>query len=109
MAQMVVEHQFDVFANPNIEGRRWRPFVVVIQSQFLAHFRTRVVVPLVPKTEIKPVARLNPIVTIGGKELYFHPVELAHIPTEMLREHVANLDADRDRLVAAIDLVFTGI
>jgi toxin CcdB len=109
MAQMVVERQFDVFANPNIQGRRWRPFVVAIQSQFLARFRTRVIVPLVPKNEIKPVSRLNPVVAIEGKEFYFHPVELAHIPTELLREHVANLDADRDRLVAAIDIVFTGI
>ena len=106
---MVAERQFDAFANPNIAGRRWRPFVVVIQSQFLEHFRTRVIVPLVPKTEIKPVARLNPVVMIEGQEFYFHPVELAHIPTELLRDHVANLDVDRDRLVAAIDLVFTGI
>jgi toxin CcdB len=109
MAQMVAERQFDVFANPNISGRRWRPFVVVIQSHFLEHFRTRVIVPLVPKTEIKPVTRLNPVVTIEGTEFYFHPVELAHIPTELLRDHVANLDTERDRLVAAIDLVFTGI
>jgi toxin CcdB len=106
---MVVERPFDVFANPNLAGRRWRPFVVVIQSQFLAHFRTRVIVPLVPRSEIKSIARLNPVVAIEREEFYFHPVELAHIPTELLRDYVTNLDADRDRLVAAIDIVFTGI
>jgi hypothetical protein len=34
---------------------------------------------------------------------------LAHIPKDLLRHHVTNLEADRDRIVAAIDLVFTGI
>jgi toxin CcdB len=106
---MVAERQFDVFANPSVQGRRLRPFVVVIQSRYLAEFRTRVVVPLVPKNEIRPIVRLNPLITLDGKEFYFHPVELAHIPREMLRDQVTNLESERDRLVAAIDLVFTGI
>ena len=106
---MVVERQFDVFVNPSVRGRHLRPFIVVIQSGFLADFRTRVIVPLVPKKEIKPIPRLNPVITIEDKEFYFHPVELAHIPRELLRDHVANLEPQRDSLVAAIDLVFTGI
>lgn len=106
---MVTERQFDVFSNPSVHGRHWRPFLVVIQSDVLADFRTRVVVPLVHKTEIKPIARLNPLVVVDGKELYFHPVELAHIPRDLLRDSIDNLEAERDKLVAAIDLVFTGI
>ena len=86
-----------------------RPFIVVIQSAFLADFRTRVIVPLVPKNEIKPIGRLNPLILIDGREFYFHPVELAHIPRELLGDQVANLEPQRDSLVAAIDLVFTGI
>jgi toxin CcdB len=106
---VVVGEQFDVFPNPSSRGLRWRPFLVVIQAEFLADFRTRVVVPLVHKAEIKPIVRLNPLIVIEGKEFHFHPVELAHIPKDLLRGRVCNLAAERDKLVAAIDLVFTGI
>jgi len=106
---VVTAHQFDVFPNPSAHGKRWRPFLVVIQAEFLANSRTRVVVPLVQKTEIKPIARLNPLIAVENDELYFHPVELAHIPEELLRNRIANLEAHRDKLVAAIDLVFAGI
>src|ERR1700741_2610952 len=106
---MVAERQFDVFANPSIQGRRWRPFIVIIQAEFLADFRTRAIVPLVPKQEIKPIARLNPIVAVEGEEFYFHSVEMAHIPRNLLRDRIPNLQAARDKRSAAIDLVFTGI
>ena len=101
--------QFDVFANPSARGKRERPFLVVIQSNFLGEMRMRVVVPLVAKSEIVPIPRLNPVLRIRDQELYFHPLDLAHIPKELLRNPVANLEAERDRIVAAQDMVFTGI
>jgi toxin CcdB len=109
MARVVIARQFDVFANPSARGLRERPFLVVIQSDLLGTRRTRVVVPLIVKTEITPIPRLNPIFRVQGRELHFHPLELAHIPNELLRNPLANLEAERDRIVAALDMVFTGI
>ncbi len=70
---------------------------------------TRVVAPLVATAAIRPRLRLNPVVTVEKRELYFSPTELATISLKYLRNPIDNLAADRDRIVAAIDLLLTGI
>jgi toxin CcdB len=106
---VVEPRQFDVFENPSARGRRERPFLIVVQSDVLSDRHTRVVAPLVAHSELQPLSRLNPTVEVDGRKFYFHPAELAHIPKDMLRKPVANLESERYRIVAALDLVFTGI
>lgn len=101
--------QFDVFPNPLRAGREDRPYVIAIQHPFFDDQPTRVVVPLVLASAIRPQGRLNPAVTVQRTNLYFSPTEMFSIPLRLLRASVTNLGADRDRLLAAIDLVFTGI
>ena len=101
--------QFDVYPNPSARGRRERPFVVVLQVNRLADIQTRLVAPLVAETEMSPVPRLNPKFTIENKVVYLHPAEIAPVPTRLLKQRVTNLESDRYRIIAAIDLVFTGI
>lgn len=104
-----MSRQFDVFANPLRAGRADRPYVVVIQHPFHDDQPTRIAVPLVLASAFHPQPRLNPVVTVKGAGLYFSPTEMFALPSRLLREPVANLEANRDRLIAAIDLVFTGI
>jgi toxin CcdB len=101
--------QFDVFPNPSKRGRQERPFVVVVQSAFLDATTGRVSVPLIAEREIKPDGRLNPLFLVDSQRLYFHPAEITTIPVIFLRTPIANLEAERYRIVAALDLVFTGI
>ncbi|MBV9991002.1 MAG: CcdB family protein [Alphaproteobacteria bacterium] len=101
--------QFDVFPNPLKGGGRDRPYVIVIQHPFFDDQPTRIVVPLVVVSAIRPQLRLNPTVTVQRTTLYFSPTEMFSLSHRMLRDSVANLEADRDKLLAAIDLVFTGI
>jgi hypothetical protein len=49
------------------------------------------------------------VLRIDGRDLHLHPVELTHIPRDFLRDAVCNMESERDHIVAAIDLVFTGI
>ena len=104
-----MSNQFDVFPNPSRRGIEERPFVVVVQSKFLNDVGTRICVPLIAERFLKPVSRLNPLFEISKRQCYFHPVEFMTIPVRLLRSPVANLELYRDRIVAAIDLVFTGI
>ena len=101
--------QFDVFANLSRSGRADRPFIIVVQSGFLEHLQTRVCAPLVITDALQPVARLHPMLHVQHQTLYFSPTELVTIPTRILRQPVANLKHERDKLIAALDLVFTGI
>jgi len=99
--------QFDVYKNPR--GGEY-PLLLDVQSDLLSRLATRVVVPLVVRDErAAPISRLNPTATIGGVEHVLHFQELAAVPETVLRDPVASLASRRTELVAAIDLLFTGL
>jgi toxin CcdB len=106
---LVAASQFDVFPNPSSRGVAGRPLVVVIQANFLNDSAQRLVAPLVVEKDIKPMGRLNPAFDIDGQRLYFQPLEIAALPTKLLRRPIANLEEHRYRIVSAMDLVFLGI
>ncbi|MCC6766110.1 MAG: CcdB family protein [Deltaproteobacteria bacterium] len=100
--------QFDLFGNPR---SKTYPFVLDVQSDLLRNLASRVVAPLAPlgKLRGKPLTRLNPLVSIAGREHAVLFQELAAIPAKALRSPVGNLRNRRDELVAALDLLFTGV
>ena len=105
---MKIRH-FDVCANPSKQGSRERPFVVIVQSDYLHVLQTRIVVPLVAEGVISPIDRLNPQFEIEARKLYFHPAEIAALPLKSLQAPVANLEQFRYHIISAIDIVFTGV
>ncbi len=99
--------QFDVFKSPR--GGLY-PFLLDIQADLLGSLATRVVVPLIPlKKYGKPITRLHPTAMIAGVEyvLKFH--DLAAIPANVLVRPVDSLAHRRTELIAALDLLFTGV
>jgi len=102
-------HQFDVFPNPMKGGRHERPYVVSLQHVSLDHYPTRLAAPLVVEGAMVPMGRMTPAFEIEGRRLRLSLTEIATLPVRLLRSPVANLEADRNRIVAALDLVFTGI
>lgn len=100
--------QFDVFATPLRRDRTERPFVVVVQSDWIAT-ASRLCAALVAQQFLVPQGRLNPAFVIGRQHVYLHPIELVTLPIRILTNPVTNLDSYRDRIIAALDLVFLGI
>jgi toxin CcdB len=99
--------QFDVFRNPR---RGLFPLLADVQADLLSGLATRVVVPMARRKRFgKPITRLNPLCTIGGVEYVLVFQEMAAVPVSMLRAPVASLSTRRDELIAAVDLIFTGI
>jgi toxin CcdB len=85
------------------------PYLLDIQSDFLAELRSRVVVPLVPLTRFgTPIARLNPVFEIDGVAQVMVTTELAGVALSMLGDIVTSLDAEHDRIVQAIDFLLQG-
>ncbi len=102
--------QFDVYANPNSDSARLYPYFLDIQSTLLADFPTAVVIPLaVPEiVDRLPILRLNPKVNVAGETYLVMTQELAAISRRPLKTPVTNLSNERDALLAALDLLFTG-
>lgn len=103
--------QFDVHRNMG-RHRATIPFVVVVQSSLYAKARRRVVVPLVATAEIGKVASLpaspvNPVFEVEGAEVVLNPFEIVSIPIETLGEKVATLAEEGDKIIAALDELFS--
>jgi len=80
-----------------------------VQANALNHLPTRICVALVAEEFLKPERRLNPQIEIDGQKYYIHPSEIATFPTKLLRRSVANLEGHRDKIIAALDIIFLGI
>jgi toxin CcdB len=103
--------QFDVYRNANPATRTRIPYLLDVQSDLLEPLATRVVVPLARPEVLggKPAERLSPGFEVEGRRLLMLTPELAGVPRKALGEPVASLAGERHAIIAALDLVFTGI
>jgi toxin CcdB len=101
--------QFDVFKNPDATDAKHRPFLLVLQSDLVSGLTATVVAPLVRRRDLTGAQRLNPLVTIAGEEFWLATHELFALDRRKLRSKVVSLAARRDDIIAAIDMLFTGI
>lgn len=100
--------QFDVHRNPK---RGAFPLLLDVQADLLSSLATRVVVPMakLDRRGPKPISQLNPVAVVDGVRYALVFQELAAIPKSALGERVASLAARRVELIAALDLLFTGV
>ena len=102
--------QFDVYLNSNPDTRKTIPYLLDIQADLLDMLATRVVVPLVLAEKMELAARqLNPQFKVKGVAVVMSTAELAGITNRSLGEKVTSLKTKRDEIIAALDLLFTGI
>jgi toxin CcdB len=103
----VLIRQFDVYRNPNTRRSKEFPFVVVLQSDWVSETSSVIVAPLIA-TEANRPARLHPACVIDGETLVLAISDMAAIPRATLANPVGNLAPERDRIISALDLLFTG-
>ncbi|HEU0186307.1 MAG TPA: CcdB family protein [Gallionellaceae bacterium] len=102
--------QFDVYLNPNPATRKAIPYLLDVQADLLGTLATHVVVPLVLADEMKlNIKQLNPQFKIKGVSVVMSTAELAGVSTRAYGEKVVSLKNKRDEIIAALDLLFTGI
>ena len=102
--------QFDVYANPSESATHGIPYVVVVQSDLLDALATRMTIPLATiEFAAKAPDKLCPLVTVNGQRLRALAHYTAPLPTRNLRKLVGNLSAQSSALIAAVDVVFSGV
>ncbi|MHB1237106.1 MAG: CcdB family protein [Gallionella sp.] len=102
--------QFDVYLNPNVATRKSIPYLLDVQADLLDTLATRVVVPLILAEEMGLAAKhLNPQFKIKGVAVVMSTAELAGVPSRSLGDKVTTLKSKRDEIIAALDILFTGI
>lgn len=94
--------QFDVF---HLEGG---VLVVDFQTDLIGLDASRIVAPLREKGTYTALPALTPEVHIAGKDWIVRTQELAAIPGTELHTKVGSLEAERDRLKRALDVLVDG-
>lgn len=103
--------QFDVYRNENPASRERFPLLVDVQADLLTDLETRVAIPLAPEAAYasKVLRGLMPVVRIKGKTYVVVTSLMAGIPRRALGSKVANVSDYREELIAALDLLLTGV
>lgn len=102
--------QFDVYANPSASAAHGIPFVVVVQSDLLSALATRLAMPLaMVEFADKAPDKLCPIVMVNGQRLRALAHYTAPLPTRSLRKVVSNAATHASALIAAMDVVMSGV
>ena len=101
--------QFDIFANPFPRSRERQPFLMALQSDLLSRtLDTVVVAPLEPAGTGTFADRLNLQFEIDSQPFVLIAQELVTVRKSALGPARASAAAERDRIIAALDLLFTG-
>jgi toxin CcdB len=101
--------QFDVFANPDPDSAGEHPYFVVLQHDIIGHLNTRIVAPLIAPRHLPLFEKLMPEVRVKGSRYAVDMTNIGPVPARLLENPITNLESARYQIVAAIDLVFTGI
>jgi len=103
--------QFDLYENPNPQSLDWAPYLIDLQHDMLRSLSTRIMAPLVksPPRDEHLMKHLNPVMSIDGNEYFLSMAEMASVPVSELCDAVDNLETQRDKLMAAVDLLFTAV
>jgi toxin CcdB len=103
-------NQFDVIANPFPRSRERQPLLVNLQSDLLARaLDTVVVAPLEPAGAGAFADRLNPRVAVDAAPYVVMTQEIVTVRKSVLGKPQGSIAPDRDKIIAALDLLFTGI
>lgn len=100
--------QFDVHRNRG-KRRGTVPYFVVVQSAQFEGYSRRVVVPLVrlSATGASAFPRFNPVFKVRGTNVVLHPLDMVSIAAADLGPKVATLRDEGDRILAALDELFS--
>jgi len=97
--------RFSVYPNPDGPG-----YLLDVQANLLSHLNTRVVVPLLPKTDAPaPAQTLNPTININGAAHVMVTQFMAAVPQRLLQTQVLSLEDRAHELVSALDCLFQGV
>jgi toxin CcdB len=103
--------QYDVYVNPNPASRETVPYLVDVQSRFLDHFSTRLVMPLLrfEASDVGVPRHLMPRLRVGDESLVLYAHQAAAVHSRLLKKPVATLAPHAAEILGALDAVVSGI
>jgi toxin CcdB len=101
--------QFDIAQNLNNASRDAYPLLLVLQHDQIESLQSVIVAPLVPSIGGIGKSRLHPVVEISGRLYVVKMEDIAATPRGMIGTVVGSAIERRYDIIAALNLLFTGI
>lgn len=103
--------QFTVYENRNPASKARYPYLLNVQSDLIEQTETRVAVPLfaVGRGRSLAMTSLTPVLDVAGRKYLLLTPLLAGVDTGRLGKPVADLSHERAKILAALDLLISGI
>jgi toxin CcdB len=101
--------QFDIARNLNSASRDAYPLLLILQHDQVASLDSVIVAPLVLATGHTGRSRLHPVFEIAGRTYVVKMEDMAATPRSMIGAVVGSGMDRRYDIIAALDLLFTGI
>jgi len=99
--------RFDVFRHPDAALRKFTPYLLDIQNDYINSVNTRVVLPMrAAKLFGPPMRDLNPGFDIDGTAVILDTPAIAAFPAAELRQPVLSLRARAEAIIGALDTLF---
>ncbi|PNS09321.1 CcdB family protein [Solilutibacter silvestris] len=102
--------QFFVYANADAASKKQIPYWLNVQSDLIGMVDSRVVVPLIAIERAgTPISRLMPLLEVDGKNMVLDTTQITNAPKRMLGKKVVDLSRERSVIMAALDMLISGI
>ncbi len=103
--------QFTLYKNENKNSKKAYPYFVDVQNDLLDDLNSRVVIPLSAQETLNNLnaKKLCPTIEIDAGIFVLLTHQMTSVPYSTLKNKVTSLEHYRDDILAAIDLLLTGI
>ena len=101
--------QYDIVENLNAASRKAYPYLIVLQHNRAETVSTIVTAPVAPWSDPLATSRMHPEIAINGERYVVLVEQLAAVPRRALGRAISSADADDYEIIAALDMLFTGI
>ena len=103
--------QFTLYKNDNKNSKKTYPYFIDVQNDLLDDLNSRMVIPLSAQATLHNLnaKRLCPTIEIDAGIFVLLTHQMTSVPCSVLKNKVTSLEHYRYDILAAIDLLLTGI
>jgi toxin CcdB len=98
--------QFDVYRNQDLQSKERIPYLLDIQNNLFKGLSTRLVVPLVAKSEV--LHRLNFEIIVRNQKYVVSTQEVSAVSMELLKDKVFSLKDKSNEILEAMNFLLMG-
>lgn len=103
--------QFSLYKNEDNSSNEIYPYFIDVQKPLLGELNSRLVIPLSAHSTLNntDAKRLCPVVQVNERSYVLLTHQMTSVPKSILKTEVTSLESIRYEVLAAIDILISGI